>query len=228
VDAWQAVLALAFGLGVLHAFDADHIMTVSGLVGLRGGTAAGTLRRTLRYCSRWAIGHGLTLFLLGGVAIGLGVALPEALGTYAEAGVGVFLVGLGIATLWRLRKQKVHLHFHRHRSLPLHAHWHAHAGEPTHAHGHGAILVGMMHGTAGSAGVLALLPVAALGRPGLALAYLLLFALGVLVAMLAVGGALGRVFALLANKGERVHTLMRALLGIGALTLGSYWLYGLR
>lgn len=226
MESWHAMLALAFGLGILHAFDADHIMTVSGLVGLHRTGARDTLARTLRYCGRWAFGHGLTLLLLGGAAIGLGVALPAALSDYAEAGVGMFLVALGIATLWRLRMARAHLHFHAHDAVAPHAHWHSHSDDA--AHGHGAILIGMMHGTAGSAGVLALLPVAALGRPGLAVAYLLLFALGVLASMLALGGVMGQVFARLAAKGERVQDLMRSSLGLGSLALGSYWLYALR
>lgn len=42
-----AVLSLAFGLGLMHALDAYHIMAVSGLSSLRGG-----YRDMLRFCLR--------------------------------------------------------------------------------------------------------------------------------------------------------------------------------
>ena len=50
------LFTLAFGLGLLHALDADHIAAVSGLTGHRP-----SLKNSLRFCLRWAIGHGSVL-----------------------------------------------------------------------------------------------------------------------------------------------------------------------
>ncbi len=229
MDAGLGVLALAFGLGLLHALDADHLLTVCGLSTLPDKKHT-RMRRgwsRLRACGHWALGHGLTLLALGALALIVGIALPPWLGDYAEAGIGVFLIGLGVAALIRLRRADAHLHFHRHdRGLP-HLHWHNHTQGPAHWHGHGAVLVGIMHGTAGSAGVLALVPVATSGDAWLGIAYLLSFALGVLVAMLVFGGALGELVARLANRPAALTTL-RTVLALGTIGFGSFWLYAAR
>ncbi len=156
-----AVLTLAFGLGMLHALDADHIMAVSTLASTRSGR-----QRALAFCARWAIGHGLTLLTIGAAVLLLGMAIPARLSADAESLVGVVLVLIGAWVLWDLWRRRVHLHFHAHEGAITHAHWHldqpgaARRGEHGHAHGHGAVLVGVMHGTAGSAPLLALLPMA--------------------------------------------------------------------
>ncbi len=229
MDAGVSVLALAFGLGLLHALDADHLLTVCGLSTLPG-TRGSRIQRgwsRLRACGHWALGHGLTLLALGALVLFAGIALPPWLGHYAEAGVGVFLIGLGAAALIRLRRTDAHLHLHRHDQGLPHLHWHTHAYGSAHRHGHGAVLVGVMHGTAGSAGVLALVPVAATGDVWSGIAYLLSFALGVLIAMLVFGGALGELVRHLANRPTSL-TMLRALLAVGTIGFGSYWLYAAR
>src|SRR5256885_16634532 len=72
------------------------------------------------------------------------------------------LVGLGGHVLWRLWRDRVHFHQHGHGDGTVHFHAHSHAGETaphtraTHVHDHGfrwrTLLVGLMHGMAGSAG----------------------------------------------------------------------------
>ena len=157
------ILSLAFGLGLLHALDADHIMAVSGLAARRP-----SLRNSLRFCARWAIGHGLTLLLIGGAVLLLGMAIPEQFSALAEAFIGVVLIVIGIWILWDLLRSRAHLHFHDHDDLPRHAHWHAHHSHSiphntdTHQHQHSAVLVGILHGAAGSAPLLALIPLAGL------------------------------------------------------------------
>jgi high-affinity nickel permease len=84
---WGAVLTLAFGLGLMHALDADHIMAVSGLASARPGR-----RRALAFCARWAIGHGLSLLSIGAAVLLLGLAIPVSLSAHAESLVGVVLM----------------------------------------------------------------------------------------------------------------------------------------
>jgi cytochrome c biogenesis protein CcdA len=230
MDAGIGVLALAFGLGLLHALDADHLLTVCGLSTLPDKKLTRLQRgwSRLRACGHWALGHGLTLLALGALVLIVGIALPPWLGHYAEVGIGIFLIGLGVAALMRLRRRTdAHVHFHRHDGGLPHLHWHTHAHGPAHRHRHAAVLAGIMHGTAGSAGVLALVPVATSGDAWLGIAYLLSFAVGVLVAMLVFGGALSGLAARLANRPAALATL-RALLAVGTIGFGSYWLYAAR
>jgi nickel/cobalt transporter (NicO) family protein len=218
---WLAVLILAFGLGMLHALDADHIMAVAGLASTRTGR-----QRALAFCARWAIGHGLTLLCIGGAVLLLGMAIPARLSAAAENLVGVVLVLIGAWVLWDLWRRRVQLHFHEHEGAITHAHWHLHQAKTArHTHGHGAVLVGMMHGTAGSAPLLALLPMAKHG-PWFGLAYLLVFGVGVLASMLVFGGLLGVAFDRLAKQGEQVFRLTRGLVALSSMVFGAVLLHG--
>ncbi len=218
-----SILSLAFGLGLVHALDADHIAAVAGFIGMRGGRAA-----AIGYACKWALGHGTTLLVIGIAAYGLGLAITPGASALAEHIIGLVLMLIGIGVLWRIRREHLHAHFHSHGDMPAHLHWHAHTTAPdsgtAHRHTHTPVLVGLIHGLAGSAPLLALLPITQQGaRHGawFGLAWLLLFSAGVLIAMLAFGGVLGMVTAQLARRSERALTGLRALVGIAALGLGG-------
>lgn len=225
-----AILSLAFGLGMLHALDADHIMAVSGLAARRP-----SLRGSLRFCVRWAIGHGLVLLLIGGAVLLLGMAIPETLSSLAELLVGIVLITIGAWVLWDLIKQRTHLHFHAHDHLPQHAHWHSHGKKQAHndaahrhelhRHEHSAVLVGLLHGTAGSAPFLALLPMSAMNHsPWHGMLYLFLFCGGVLLSMFIFGGLLGSTFHWLTRWGNRSVQVLRSGVALSAMGFGSYLL----
>lgn len=222
----MAVFSLAFGLGMLHALDADHVMAVSGLCSTRPGW-----RTSLSFCLRWALGHGISLLLIGVAVILFGMSIPVALSGVAESMVALVLIGIGAYVIWDLWRRRAHLHFHYHDDLPRHAHWHTHPGggggehqKERHVHGHGAMMVGVLHGMAGSAPLLALIPLSRLGSPWVAALYLLVFSLGVLVAMLLFGGVLGGVFGLLSRWGTRLVYSLRLLVGCGSMLFGGYLL----
>ncbi|MCR9093888.1 MAG: sulfite exporter TauE/SafE family protein [bacterium] len=218
-----AWLGLAFALGLVHAFDADHVMALSVLASepdeRRGGLRAGL---------RWALGHGAVLLAIGALLFVFGWALPEAGRVAAERLVGVVMIGLGLAVFWRLARRDTHLHFHRHDGIPPHAHWHVHAarsphpGPEAHQHEHTASLVGALHGLAGSAPVLALLPASA-RSPLAGLAYLLLFSLGVGLAMALASGLLGTLVSNLARRQQRRALQgLRAASGAGSIAIGGW------
>ncbi len=215
-----AVLSLAFGLGLMHALDADHIMAISGLSSMRDGHS-----NTLRFCLRWALGHGLVLLLVGLAVMGLGMAIPVKLSQYAEQLVGVVLILIGLYVLWDLLRKNAHFHFHAHDGFPEHAHWHRHDSLSSHRHQHGAVMVGMLHGTAGSAPLLALLPLSAQSTPLLGLAYLLIFGAGVLVAMLVFGGVLNGLFRFITVWGTNTIRLIRGMVALGSIGLGLRLVY---
>jgi nickel/cobalt exporter len=220
------VIALAFGLGMLHALDADHIMAVSGLIANQRST-----KDTLRFCFRWAIGHGTVLVIAGIFAFAVGWVLPSSLSHYADAGVGVILIVIGAAVLVNLYRRRIHVHFHSHDGLPAHAHWHSHHSHEltqhshnSHRHGHGAMLVGMLHGLSGSAPLLALIPMATLKSPMLGFVYLFIFSVGVLLSMLLFGGLLSLFLKMVERFAERLLFWVRALTGVGAIVLGGLML----
>ena len=202
-----ALTALGFFLGMRHATDADHVIAVSTIVArertLRGGVVIGIL---------WGLGHTLTILVVGGAIILFSVVIPPAVGLTMEMTVALMLVALG---LWNLagvvqsaRSQvdhgRRHAHPHQHGDY-VHHHRHGH-GRDEHGHredqtpqawldrhfgGLGLyqlvrpLVVGVVHGLAGSAAI-ALLVLTTIGEPRWALAYPLLFGLGTIVGMMLV------------------------------------------
>jgi hypothetical protein len=140
------------------------------------------------------------------------------------------LVGLGLDVIRRLRQEQVHFHVHQHPDRPPHVHAHSHKGEarPTtalheHPHPHGfpyrALLVGLMHGMAGSAALILLTLHTAIS-PGQAVGYILVFGLGSTLGM----GLLSLVMAIplwySAHSLTRVHRGLQTCVGIGTTVLG--------
>lgn len=219
-DSLTGVLGLAFGLGLIHALDADHVIAVTALA----GQADSKQQRPWHFCLKWALGHGGSLLLLGVLVLAVGMAIPEQMSRLAELMVGGVLILMGLAVLVQLRSKRLQLRFHRHPGLPRHAHWQQPSSTYT-AHTHRATLVGALHGTAGSAPLLALIPVAQSASPWWGLAYLLVFSAAVLVSMLLCGGVLGLVFERLSNRGQRVFDVLHASIGTGAVVAGGYLLH---
>ncbi len=218
-----AVLSLGFLLGMQHALEADHVAAVSSIAARRSDVAD-----IVKHGLTWGLGHTLTLFVFAGVAILLGHAIPDTLARPIEAAVGVMLIGLGAHVLWRLWRDRVHVHAHRHGDGTRHIHLHSHAGETAahaasahaHTHLHGfrwrTLLVGLMHGMAGSAALL-VLAVSQAANPGTAVAYVLLFGLGSMLGM----GALSAVIAVpLAVSARWLTWANRGLQGaVGVVTV---------
>jgi len=225
-----AILSLGLLLGMQHALEADHIAAVSSIAARRSEVAD-----NVKHGLTWGLGHTLTLFAFAGAAILLGHAIPEKLAGPLEAAVGVMLVGLGAHLLWRLWRDRVHVHAHRHDDGTVHVHAHSHAGgaETTsesvpharapHSHAHGfrwrTLLVGLMHGMAGSAALLVLTVAQAPGA-AVALGYIALFGVGSMIGMgllstvIAVPIAISARFLALAN-----HVLQGAV-GLVTIAIG--------
>jgi hypothetical protein len=190
------ILGLGFLLGMQHALEADHIAAVSSIAARRSQVAD-----IVKHGLTWGLGHTLTLFVFAGAAILLGRAIPETVARPIETAVGVMLVGLGTHVLWRLWRDRVHFHQHGHGDGTVHFHAHSHAGETApharaaHAHEHGfrwrTLLVGLMHGMAGSAALL-VLTVTQASSPSVGLGYIALFGVGSMFGM----GALSTVIAI--------------------------------
>ena len=227
---------LAFGLlfGMQHALEADHLAAVATLVAREPGK-----RRVVRQGVFWGLGHTLTLLAFGGAVMVVGLALPAATVQGLEVAVGVMLVLLGLDLLRRLWKERVHFHAHRHAPLDVHHfHAHSHQGETAphdrdaHRHEHRplplrALLVGMVHGLAGSA-ALVLLTLQQVGDPWVGLLYVLVFGLGSVIGMGALAWAVSLPLRLSGGQltvGHRALTAGAALasIGFGLATVAGQW-----
>lgn len=216
-------LVVAFALGLVHALDADHVMAVSVFATRGHGTAQG-----VRAGLRWSLGHGLVLLAAGLVLVAFGRSLPESFAALADRLVGLTMMGLGGFVFVELARRRAHVHFHAHDGMPPHAHWHGHErnasrdARTAHQHEHGALLVGALHGLAGSAPILAVLPVAH-RSPHLAVAYLVLFGCGVAVAMVGVSGLLGHVAGRFTRaEAGRGLSWLRGTGAAGSVAIGAW------
>jgi ABC-type nickel/cobalt efflux system permease component RcnA len=241
-----ALTALGFFLGMRHATDADHVIAVSTIVArqktLRGGVLVGVA---------WGVGHTLTIAAVGGAIIAFSVVIPPAVGLTMELTVALMLVVLG---LWNIAGMvqgvrahlgdgEHHAHAHQHGDY-VHHHGHGH-GPGDHGHrddqtpqawldrhlgGLGLyqvirpLVVGVVHGLAGSAAV-ALLVLTTIGEPHWALAYLLLFGIGTIVGMMLVTVLVAAPMTYAFRRLRRAERHLRLASGLLSLGFGVVLVY---
>lgn len=219
------VLGLGFLLGMQHALEVDHVAAVSSIAARRIEVAD-----VVKHGLTWGIGHTLTLFAFAGAALGLGQAIPEDLARPIEGAVGVMLVGLGAHVLWRLWRDRVHFHAHSHGYGAAHVHAHSHAGETApharapHVHAHGfrwrTLLVGLMHGMAGSAALL-VLAVSQASSVAVGLGYVALFGIGSMLGMGALSVVIAVPLALSARWLTWANSGLQGAVGVMTLAIGA-------
>ncbi len=219
------ILGLGFLLGMQHALEADHIAAVSSIAARR--TDVGDI---IRHGLTWGLGHTLTLFALAGAAMLLGHAIPEGLARPLETAVGVMLVGLGAHVMWRLWRDRVHFHAHSHGDGMVHFHAHSHAGETRphakdpHLHAHGfrwrTLLVGLMHGMAGSAALL-MLAVSQAKSVAAGLSYVALFGIGSMIGMAALSAVIAVPLAVSARWLTSVNRWLQGAVGVVTISIGA-------
>jgi hypothetical protein len=210
----------ALGLGAMHALEPDHMAAVSTFVARRP-----TPRQAAWFGVQWAVGHGLSLVVLGSILYLLKLQIIESVAGNLERLVGMVLVVLGLWTLLQLRPGQMH---HSH-NRPTAEETHTHADGTTHSHSHarGSLLMGMLHGAAGTAAFAGQLAVAAASSYAAVLFYTLAFSVGVLAAMGIYAGALGGVINW---GGQRVRAVLvgaQTLSGVVACGVGMCWILGI-
>lgn len=224
VDA--ALIAAGSGLlaGALHALlGPDHL---AAILPLSVGQPAARAWIGLR----WGAGHAVGTWVLALAAAFLGQMLPvDILSGLAERLVGVALVGVG---LWGLRvAHRSHLHIHRHthdaRSPHQHFHLHGvgrHTSQAHAGHKHAAVGVGLLHGIAGAGPFLALLPAVFLADRRQAVAYVLMYGLGAMLAMGAFAYLAVQFAQRLGSCSSAGYQRALALVSSGAIVVGTVWL----
>jgi high-affinity nickel permease len=230
-----------------HATDPDHVIAVSTIVTRQRSAWSAAVIGSL-----WGIGHTVTITLVGGAIIVFGVVIPPRLGLAMEFSVALMLILLGTLNLAGITQRvtamltpgpDVHAHPHSHSDY---VHTHPHGHEPG-SHGHtesatplsrldrvfgtlGAyqavrpLVVGLVHGLAGSAAV-ALLVLAAIRDPLWAVAYLLLFGVGTVAGMMLITAAIGVPFAYAAARAGTIHRYLGVASGLLSLGFGLFLAY---
>jgi ABC-type nickel/cobalt efflux system permease component RcnA len=219
------VLLLAFALGLRHASDPDHLVAVSTL-------AADTRERAGRVAARlgaaWGAGHATTLLAFGLPVLLFRGYLPRVVEQSAEAAIGAIIILLAVRLLVRWRRGAYHVHVHSHADSDRpHSHAHSHAVESQHEHAHvmrtprQAFGIGLVHGTAGSAGIAVLL-LAAIPSTELACVALVVLVAGCTLSMTLLSAGFGHLMS--AARARRRLSRAVPALGTAALMFGAWYL----
>ena len=218
-----SLLLIGFVLGLQHAIEADHLAAVSTIVSEKKNLLAASLVGGM-----WGIGHTISLLGVGAFVIFLKLQISESVEVRLEAIVGGMLILLGANALRKLfTAEKIHVHAHEHGTRE-HVHIHLHEGAATETSHHRfsprSILIGMVHGLAGSAALMFfILPT--LQTPGLALLYILIFGVGSIGGMMAMSFLVGLPIHLTANRFEFVNKGIRVAAGLFSFGLGVIIVY---
>lgn len=206
-------LVTALVAGFAHALEPDHMAAVTTFVSRRPRPL-----EALGFGLRWGLGHSAAIFVVGVALILLDVHVPEGIARGLEFGVGGLLTALGLWLMWSILHGRAHA---------LAGDGHAHRHGPGGHHGRGASAwVGVAHGLAGTAPLVALLPVALSGSPWTAGGYLLFFGVGTTLAMGIYALLAGALFQQAGHRFPALAGALRVATALGSVALGIVWMYG--
>ncbi len=175
-----------------HATDPDHVIAVTTIV-----TSERSLARAARIGALWGLGHSLTILLVGGAIIVFKVAFSVRLGLSMELTVAIMLIVLGVLNL-------------------------ANAGaHPAPVSPARPIVIGVVHGLAGSAAA-ALLLVPLIDDPRFAALYLIVFGMGTIVGMTLVTLAIAAPALAVGAPTARIQRSLRLASGAVSVVFGLY------
>jgi ABC-type nickel/cobalt efflux system permease component RcnA len=244
-----SIIALGFFLGMRHATDPDHVIAVTTIVARYRKISHAAVIGAF-----WGVGHTLTILVVGSGIILFGWVIPKRVGLSMEFSVGLMLILLGVLNLtglleWmndtfspsagRSGSQDPHLdvpreHDYFRQSVPEdHSHRVAHARLgwfDRHLGRMGLyqivrpLVVGLVHGLAGSAAV-ALLVLATIQNPKWAIVYLLVFGIGTIAGMMFITGAMVLPFAYAGKRFSRLSQGLRVASGLISVAFGIFLVY---
>lgn len=241
-----SIVAIGFFLGMRHATDPDHVIAVTTIVSQQRSASRAALIGGF-----WGLGHTLTIFVVGSAIILFNLVIPPRLGLAMELSVGLMLILLGgwnlTSFLQSLPPKQVsgadtviHSHEHRHGEV-VHTHEHQHG----HAHPEldasvaqldkkfgrrgvyqvlRPLLVGIVHGLAGSAAV-TLLILASIRNPRWAIAYLVVFGVGTIAGMMVITMSIASTFRFFGNRFENLNRKFGLAAGLVSVCFGVFLAY---
>ena len=222
VTSTPGFLLLGFFIGMLHAFETDHLAAISTL-------ATRDRKQLIFRGAAWGMGHTATLLLLSSAVVLFSFVLTDAMAAALEFAVGIMLVILGADVLRRIRRSRLHLHVHSHGDMGPHIHLHSHEGDGAgHGHDHHdhehprgfpfrALAIGLVHGAAGSAAII-VLAAASAGSAWAALGYVALVGVGSIFGMAGISAVISLPISMAPKNVRWLHTGAR--LAVATIAIG--------
>ena len=233
-----ALMGLGLVFGLKHATETDHVVAVSTVV-----SEHRNVWRSASVGALWGAGHTLSLIVVGVVVLVFRVSIPQFVASWLEFGVALMIIGLGVLTVTRVLRRRSDVHVHRHShdgESHVHIHFHeqgtdhasaasSHSSRATHSHaisrvGLKPLVVGAMHGLAGSA-ALSLLVLTQVPSTSLGLVYLGVFGLGSTAGMVLMSGLIGLPFALSGHRLGGVSNGLQTAAGAISIAFGLWYAY---
>jgi hypothetical protein len=214
-----SILAVGFALGMRHATDADHVVAVSTIM-----SRERSLWRAAAIGLIWGVGHSLTILVVGSAILFFGWVVPARLGLGLEFSVGLMLVGLGAWSLKAFGSEPQAL-----AAGPGGLTAETSPAWPGHIHPHlpGAarpLLVGIVHGLAGSAAV-ALLVLPIFQNHLWAVIYLVVFGAGTVAGMMLVTATMALPLHWSVRRSTNFHRGLGRLAAVASVGFGAFLLY---
>jgi high-affinity nickel-transport protein len=243
-----STIALGFFLGMRHATDPDHVIAVTTIVSRQRSVRHAALIGAL-----WGLGHTITILTVGSAIILFGLVIPPRVGLSMEMSVGLMLVLLGVLNLSGIMRWITETVTHSHSDHHEHSHGHGdyvqshpHVHSPgKHGHAEDAtpvgwmdrtfgrlgiyqvvrpLVVGIVHGLAGSAAV-ALLVLTTIRVPSSAVFYLLVFGVGTVAGMMLITTAIAIPFRFSGSRFVRLNRGLGLASGLVSLGFGLFIVY---
>lgn len=223
------VCGLGLVLGMRHATDADHIVALSTILSRQRSVGRAALVGSI-----WGIGHTLTIVAVGSLIILFGVHIPTRLGLAMEFGVAVMLVVLGLLNLTGAMqrvsdffKPVAVLDGRTPDSGPVRApSFKGSVRQLGLFHSLRPLLIGLVHGLAGSAAV-ALLVLSTIRNPYWATLYLLIFGVGTIIGMMLMTTAIAVPLTYGGKRFSRLDEYLATASGLVSLCFGLFLMYQL-
>jgi len=187
----------------------------------------------------WGLGHLSGMLLIGLLFILLKDSIPiESISEHSEQLVGFVLIGIGFWTFYRIYKRKNkhrHPHIHLAENKYVHIHKHGHNHDNNHSHTHEKVVsqnvytsfsIGFLHGLAGVAHFLLLLPVLGFSSNLQGVQYVIGFGIGTIFAMVLYTLVLGKISqSFKSYNNKKVIIGIQTIGGLFAIIIGVYWIF---
>jgi ABC-type nickel/cobalt efflux system permease component RcnA len=245
-----SIIVIGFFIGMRHATDPDHVIAVTTIVSHHRSTKRAALIGAFwglgHTLTIFAVGSAIILFNVI-IPVRLGLSMEFSVGLMLIVlglwNLYAFLRAVPQASSDHVPGAVIHSHAHTHGDY-VHTHAHSH-GPDSHSHDVSKtplagidrklgknrvyqslrpLVVGIVHGLAGSAAV-ALLILASIRNPTWAIFYLLVFGVGTIAGMMLITMSIASTFRFVGNRFERFSSRLGLASGLLSLAFGLFVAY---